>query len=832
MSADDAIENNYFPNRAAKILIVDDNANNLRMISDFLENQAFDLLVAEDGESGLERAQYVLPDIILLDILMPEMDGFETCRRLKAAKSTREIPVIFMTALSETEHKVKAFQAGAVDYITKPFQKEEVLARLRVHLQLRELTAGLREAKASLERTVADRTAQLVAANRKLEEKIADRNRAFESMQASEKKFKAVLNQSYQFIGLISLDGRVVEANQSALSFIGKGIADIQGKHFWDTPWCSYSPELQEKLRASVYRAAGGEFVHFEASHPAMDGTLHVFDFSLKPVLDESGRVFVLTAEGRDITELKEAGEALAASGEYLDKIINSVGDPILVKDSQHRWVLLNDAFCEFTGFPRETLLGKSDYDFFPRHEADEFWAKDEIVLKTGKENINEETVTNARGEVRIITTKKTRYIDEKGAAFIVGILRDLTEYKTIEEQLRQTSKMEAIGTLAGGVAHDFNNLMMAVIGYSELALEELSPDAPLYEDITQIKKAGENAAALTRQLLAFSRKQVIQPRVVNLNSELSQIKKMLGRIIGEDIELKIHCASDLWLITIDPILIEQVVMNLSINARDAMPKGGTLIIETSNILLDEAYASHHTEVTPGHYVMLTISDTGIGMDAETKSHIFEPFFTTKVKGKGTGLGLATVYGIVKQSGGHIWVYSEIDHGTTFKIYLPRSDTREQSEAIKKEAEAVKGGTETILVVEDDENVRTLIGKVLRPYGYTILEAPGGNQALELLDQQHVDLDLLITDVVMPEMGGRQVADAVTARYPPGIGILFMSGYTDNAIVHHGVLDADTNFLQKPFSPKGLAKKVRQVLDRKERQVQQTSASFPPGVDE
>ena len=381
------------------------------------------------------------------------------------------------------------------------------------------------------------------------------------------------------------------------------------------------------------------------------------------------------------------------------------------------------------------------------------------------------------------------------------------------EEQFRQSQKLEAVGLLAGGIAHDFNNLLTAINGYSELALMKLKQEDPLHRNLEEIKKSGERAANLTRQLLAFSRKQMLQPRVLDLNSVVVDIEKMLRRLIGEDINLRTSFDPALGSTKADPGQIEQVVMNLAVNARDAMPAGGKLTIETANIYLDERYAREHVGVTPGRYVMLAVTDTGTGMDAETQARIFEPFFTTKGEGKGTGLGLSTVYGIVKQSGGNVWVYSEVGHGTTFKVYLPRVD--EDAEEYKRttETEEILRGTETILLAEDEEVVRTLACEILETYGYRVLEATGGGAALLICEREKEQIDLLITDVVMPELSGRQLAERLK-QLRPDMRVLYMSGYTDNAIVHQGVLDKGANFIQKPFSPDALARKVREVLDK------------------
>jgi CheY-like chemotaxis protein/two-component sensor histidine kinase len=365
---------------------------------------------------------------------------------------------------------------------------------------------------------------------------------------------------------------------------------------------------------------------------------------------------------------------------------------------------------------------------------------------------------------------------------------------------------------LAGGIAHDFNNLLTVILGYGDLTLTQLNKEDPLHRNISEVKKAAERAAGLTRQLLAFSRKQVMQPKVLDLNTVVSELEKMLRRLIGEDVGLRTALESDLGSVKADPGQIEQIIMNLAVNARDAMPQGGKLTIETTNVHLDEEYAKSHIAVIPGPYVMLAVSDTGMGMDQQTQARIFEPFFTTKVAGKGTGLGLSTVYGIVKQSGGNIWVYSELGRGTTFKIYLPRVDEGAQKFERRVEAKGALKGSETVLLAEDEEAVRTLARQLLEMYGYQVLEAANGGAALLICERHQEPIHLLITDVIMPEMSGRELADRL-AQLRPDMKVLFMSGYTDNAIVHQRVLDEWANFIQKPFPTDALARKVRNVLD-------------------
>jgi two-component system cell cycle sensor histidine kinase/response regulator CckA len=394
----------------------------------------------------------------------------------------------------------------------------------------------------------------------------------------------------------------------------------------------------------------------------------------------------------------------------------------------------------------------------------------------------------------------------------ILIVCEDITDVRRLEEQLRHAQKMDAIGTLSGGVAHDFNNLLTVIKGYSNMVLSR-APDEEIRADIEAIDEAAERAASLTRQLLAFSRRQVLQPKVLNLNALVANMDKMLRRMIGADVEIITVTDPDLGSVKADPGQIEQVIMNLAVNARDAMPHGGKLTLETANADLDETYARDHIGVQPGPHVMLAVSDTGIGMDAKTQARIFEPFFTTKELGKGTGMGLAMIYGIVKQSSGSIWVYSERGHGTTFKVYLPRVD--EQADRLPREERpaATVRGTETIVLVEDDRQVRELARSILTVYGYSVLVAENTQSVAPMCEQYAGRIHLLLTDVVMPEISSKELLRQVVVRQPD-IKVLYMSGYTTNAIVHYGVLDTGTFFLQKPFTPTALVSKVREVLDK------------------
>jgi PAS domain S-box-containing protein len=393
-----------------------------------------------------------------------------------------------------------------------------------------------------------------------------------------------------------------------------------------------------------------------------------------------------------------------------------------------------------------------------------------------------------------------------------VGLVEDITDLRRTEEQLLQAQKMEAVGRLAGGVAHDFNNLLTAILGYSELVLQDLGDDHPSAVDLKEIRAAGQSAESLTRQLLAFSRRQILQPQTLDLNKVLTRVDALLQRIIGEDVELTMKLTAPLGRVSADPGQIEQVVLNLAVNARDAMPNGGKLTIETANVMLGEDYAAQHAGASTGPHVMVAVTDTGTGMDEATQQRLFEPFFTTKEPGRGTGLGLATVYGIVAQSRGSIWVYSELGQGSTFKVYLPATTEDLTVPVVSPMSPAALSGTETVLVVEDQIEARSVICETLRRRGYTVIEAVNGPDAIVKGRQLDVRIDVMLTDVVMPGMGGRRVAEVIRVTRPE-LKVVYMSGYTDSAIVDHGILEPGVTFVQKPFATETLLRRVREVLD-------------------
>jgi PAS domain S-box-containing protein len=519
----------------------------------------------------------------------------------------------------------------------------------------------------------------------------------------------------------------------------------------------------------------------------------------------------------RDIRERERAEDALRAERERFRVTLASIGDGVLVTDTEGRVTFLNEAARTLTGHD-DTVRGRPSAEVFPiLNETTRQPVEDPVrrVLREGGvvELANHTLLIARDGTERPIEDTAAPIRDERGEVRgVVLVFHDVSQRRRLEAQFLQAQKMEAVGRLAGGVAHDFNNLLTVILGYSDAVLSGLPPEGPVRAMVEEVSQAGQRAAGLTRQLLAFSRQQLLEPRVLDLNTVVNGIEKMLGRLIGEDVSITCVLDPDLGRVRADPGQIEQVLMNLAVNARDAMPQGGRLTIETANVRLDETYTQSHPEVRPGRYVMLSLTDTGVGMDETTKARLFEPFFTTKEVGRGTGLGLATVYGIVKQSGGSIFVYSEPNRGTSFKIYLPRLEAVAPLPKSNPGLVKSSGGGETILLVEDEEAVRTLTRQVLESKGYTAIEARDGQDALHRAERYEGPIHLLLTDVVMPHLGGRELADRLKVSRP-GLRVLYLSGYTDDAVVRHGVLEADVAFLQKPFTPAELARKVREVLD-------------------
>jgi PAS domain S-box-containing protein len=488
-----------------------------------------------------------------------------------------------------------------------------------------------------------------------------------------------------------------------------------------------------------------------------------------------------------------------------LSTTLDDMREGLQVIDFEWRYVYLNRAAAEHGGRSREELLGHTIQECLPGVERTEMF---ELLERCMRHRTSASLTTDVGYPDGTNRTLEIQVSPSKNGIIMRSM--DVTETRQLESQYRHAQKMEAIGRLAGSVAHDFNNALSVILGYSSMVLDDLKADDPMRSDVNAIRQAAERASQLTRQLLAFSRQQALNLRAMSLNDIVVESERMLHRLLGEDIELVTRLERDAASIKVDSGQLDQVIMNLAVNARDAMPDGGKLTIETKNILLDEPYATGHFGVTPGSYVMLAMSDTGAGMSKETQAHIFEPFFTTKGPGKGTGLGLATVFGIVRQSGGNIWVYSEPGRGTTFRIYFPAVEAIAES-GQEVAAPIALGGSETILLVEDQDDVRAVAMQILRRYGYQVIECRNGDEALVECERQARSIHLLLTDVVMPHINGRDLAQRLlTIR--PDMRVLYMSGYTENAVIEHGMLDSSMEYMQKPFAPEQLVRRVREIL--------------------
>jgi PAS domain S-box-containing protein len=648
---------------------------------------------------------------------------------------------------------------------------------------------------------------------------MTERKQAEEVLRKSEEEFRLTFENAKDAIVWADPEaGVIIKCNKEAETLLGKKKEEIIGSH-----QTTLHPPQKAEYYTNMFKR------HIEHKGVA-DDEAEVITKSgkIKPVnitasLTLVGGKPIIQGIFRDITERKQAEEALRESEERYRTILENIEDGYYEVDLPGNFAFFNDSLCRMLGYSRDEMIGMGNQHYTDEENRKKLFQAFNEVYRTGKPakgfdwEVIKKDGTKVFGEVSVSLIK-----DSKGQSIgFRGIARDITERKrseqemaALQEQLRQSQKMEAVGQLAGGIAHDFNNLLTIIKGYSQLSLLDLKENDPLWGNIQEIQKATQRATDLTRQLLAFSRRQILDLKVLDLNTLLKDLEKMLHRIIGEDIELTTLLTENLGRVRIDHGQFEQMILNLAVNARDAIPSGGKLTIETANVVLDEEYAHTHISVTPGAYVRLSVSDTGVGISLEVKEKVFEPFFTTKEKGKGTGLGLSTVYGIVKQSGGNIWVYSEPSYGTTFKIYLPRVEEDLDTLHGRDESDFLPRGGETVLLVEDEPSVRDLAHRLLNQQGYKVLEAANGEEALHVA-QEHAGekIHLLLTDVVMPRMGGKELADQLKILRPD-IKVLYASGYTDNAIVHHGVLERGTHFLQKPFSPSGLVRKVREVLDR------------------
>jgi PAS domain S-box-containing protein len=760
-----------------RLLLIEDVADDAELIAAELRRAGLAFTSHRvDSEASLRQAlRHFAPDVVLSDHSLPHFNARDALRVVQSERP--QTPVIIVTGSLDEETAADYIKAGAADYVVKH--------------HLHRLGPAVRRAMDNC-RDATER-----------------------------KRVEEELRRTTEFL-----------SHAQAFAHIGSWEWDIQGdaitwseetyRIFGLTP--AHGPIALEQYLALIHPddrdTVGGAVRHtletgasFEIDHRILlpDGSVHFLHGRGGLVTDPTGRPVGMTGTVLDITTRKRAEEALREAKNHLETLIASAPLAILSIAADGIVQTWNPAAERVFGWTAAEVVGRRA-PFVPAEKTDEFAALQCRVMSG--ESLNGVELVRQKKDGTPVTVSLFAAPLRDGNGRVTGILaliEDVTGVKRLEQQIVQAQKMEAVGRLAGGVAHDFNNLLTAILGSTDLLLETLPCDHPGREDAVETRKAALRAADLTRQLLAFSRQQVLALQVLDLNGVVANMDRMLQRLIGEDVELRTVLTTGLGAVRADPGQLEQVIVNLAVNARDAMPGGGKLTIETMNVALEEAYLAAHTVVAPGSYVMLAVSDNGAGMDAATQAQVFEPFFTTKIKGQGTGLGLATVYGIVKQSGGYIWVYSEPGRGTTFKVYLPRVDAPVDTPGPDPVVTASLRGSETILLVEDQEEVRNLIRRILAGRGYHMLVAAGGPEALRLTVQHAGTIDLLVTDVVMPGMSGREVALLLAPAHPK-MKALYLSGYTDESIVRHGMLEAGLAFLQKPFSAEALARKVREVL--------------------
>jgi len=644
---------------------------------------------------------------------------------------------------------------------------------------------------------------------------VTKRKRAEEALWRSERYFRSLLHCMHEDVLVIDRKYEILDVNRAVLSTTGHSREDVVGCHCYEILHSLNGPcqeRGQECMLPRVFES--GEPRQCRHQHTRADGSKVWVDILLSPLTDAEGQITHVIEAARDVTELVEREEELRESREEFLSMVENISMGVALISPRMEVLELNRQMRGW--FPNiksgeRPICHRVCND--PPLDVPCPWCPVVKTLQDGQvhDDVATKRVGKRTASYRIVSSP----IRDAGGNIVAAIemVEDVSEKRLLEVQLLQAQKMEAVGRLAGGVAHDFNNLLTGITGYAQLMLAQLEDGSPASRDLAQIRELAGRAAALTRQLLAFSRCQPLEPVVLNINSLVEKTSKLLQRIIGENIELEFRPAPDLGNLRADPTQIEQVLMNLVVNARDAMAQGGKLTIETANVTLDEDYADNHAGVKAGRYVMLAVTDTGGGIDEETRDHIFEPFFTTKAVGQGTGLGLATVYGIVKQHGGNIWVYSEVGRGTTFKVYLPRVYAGADRLIDEAAEPGPPAGSETVLIVEDDDVVSSVARRVLEGCGYTVLTAASSAEARETIAESNEEAALLLADVVLPGLSGPGLYKHLSADHP-SLKVLYISGYADNAVQHVGALGRDAAFLQKPFTPQALATKVREVLDQ------------------
>jgi len=770
-----------------RILILEDVPSDAKLMKLELRRAgiAFSSKRVDTQKAFLKALKDFLPDIILGDYILLSFDGLAALAIIQ--EECPDVPFIFVSDTIGEDFAIETLKRGATDYILKNRMSRLAPA---VHRALEEIKER------------------------------AERKQAEAALWESEDRYRDLVENSQDLICTHDLQGQFLSVNPAVAKLLGYDRSTILKMNVRDI----LAPDVRDQFSSYLDTIRRDGIAKGSMLVQTATGERRLLEYN-NTLRTEGVASPIVRSINHDVTEPKQVEQALRESEEKYRILVETSPDAITLFDLNLNIIMVNGPALTLYGCERsEEIIGKSVLDFLVPEQLARAREDIEKLLETGSIGTVEYTFLKKDGTFFPVELKASLILDKKkkpGA--ILCVSRDITERKRVEqekaaleEQFRQSQKMEAIGRLAGGISHDFNNLLTIIKGYSQLFRIEIKENDPLRRNIEQITKATDRASGLIRQLLAFSRRQIFEMRVLDLNTVLRELEKMLRRVIGEDIELVTLFADDLGRVKTDLGQIEQVVMNLAVNAKDAMPNGGRLTIETANVDLDDAYAHSHIDVTPGRYVMLSVSDNGVGMDPEVKERVFEPFFTTKEKDKGTGLGLSTVYGIVKQSEGNIWVYSEPGKGTTFKIYLPRVEEAFEEIDEKVVNEELLHGSETILVVEDEEEVRQLAADILGKQGYKVLQAHDEGDALSICEQNRGPIPLMLTDVVMPKINGRALYERLAPLHPE-MKVLYMSGYTGNAIVHHGVLEPGINYIQKPFSMEGLVREVRQVLDKDSR---------------
>jgi two-component system cell cycle sensor histidine kinase/response regulator CckA len=822
------------------ILIVEDSATQAEALRALLEEHRYVVSIARSGEEALEYFTSSGCDLVLTDIMMPGMSGYDLCCALKADERSRRIPVVLLTTLGDPMDIVRGLECGADNYVTKPYDPEYLLTRVRQVLDRHEFR---RNARASVDIKVSflgktlsinsDReqildlfissVEEVVRTNRALQEsqrELAEAQRQLEKYadqmalraRVSTERYSTLMESASDAIVVLDTRGCIVEVNSRGVALFDRPMNELHGR-----PLTKFvHPEHRARVAHSV--AELGRTPHAQLSDIQIVRAPHRLiycDIALSRAPGVEGDDLAL-AIIHDITARRHADEALRKSEERYRLVASASNEVIWDWDIASGRASLSGALAMEFGLasdaesvPFEWWAERVHPDDAQRITGSLF----STIEATGDTRTDEYRLRRTDGTYATVVSRGHIIRDAEGKAVrMIGSLADITKSRELEEQLRQAQKMEAIGRLAGGVAHDFNNLLTAIKGYAQVLLADIPPTDPVHSDLQEIDKAASRAAALTGQLLAFSRKQVLQPRVINLNAVITDMEKMLRRLISENIRVTVAGDPSLERVKVDPSRIEQVVMNLVVNAGDAMPNGGALTIATRNAMVTSPHTHRYGLMKAGHYVVLSVKDTGSGMDERVLEHLFEPFFTTKAPGHGTGLGLATVFGIVQASGGHILVSSEPGRGTTFEMFLPRVDPEHEAPTTQMTFADVPRGTETVLLVEDEDAVRAIARRILERSGYTVIEARHGIAALEVCRQHRGSIDVLVTDVVMPEMGGPELAERL-AEMCPDVRVIFMSGYADRNLIHGNGSRGATALIDKPFTPERLARKIREVLE-------------------